>query len=197
MDAPCLVSEAARRAKATVHQVRTYVAANLVKPCARTAGGYFLFDELYVQRLRLVAAATRAGLRLKKLLLAHIPDKHEHRVRNSGWYSNRARGERHTGDTDSATTLPLDETPADRHSRAHWARLIQKVYAVNPLQCPKCGGTMRLIAVIDEPAVIRRSLKHLRRWHPPPKAPDPPARDPPWPAGTTIPLTYHPVPDLA
>jgi len=68
---------------------------------------------------------------------------------------------------------------------------------VDPLQCPKCGSTMRLIAVIDEPAVIRRILKHLRLWNPHPKAPDHPARDPPWPAGTTSPLTYHPVPDLA
>jgi len=67
MTSPCLISEAAQRAEATVSQVRTYVAAGLVKPCATTAGGYFLFDELCVQRLRLVAAATRAGLRLNEI----------------------------------------------------------------------------------------------------------------------------------
>ena len=64
---PCPISEAARRAEATVHQVRTYVAAGLAKPCARTVGGYFLFDEGCIQRLRLIAAATRAGLRLNEI----------------------------------------------------------------------------------------------------------------------------------
>lgn len=134
-----------------------------------------------------------------KLLLAHIPDKYEHRVRYYGRYSNRARGAR-KAEADSAhtaTTLHLDETPLERATRAHWARLIQKVYEVDPLECPKCGHTMRLIAVIDDSAVIRRILKHLRLWNPQPKEPDHPARDPPWPANTTIPLTYHPVPDIA
>ena len=51
--------------------------------------------------------------------------------------------------------------------------------------------------VIDEPAVIRRILKHLRLWNLYPKQPDHPARAPPWPPGATIPLTYHPVPDIA
>ena len=53
---------------------------------------------------------------------------------------------------------------------------------------------MRIIAVIDDPAVIRRILKHLRLWQPTSEQPHYPARDPPWPADTTIPLTCHPFP---
>ena len=132
------------------------------------------------------------------LLLAHIPDKYEHLVRYYGWYSNRARGERKADTSaNTATTLLLDETPADRKSKANWARLIQKVYEVDPLKCPKCENTMRIIAIIDDTAIIRRILKHLRLWEPAPEQPDHPARDPPWPDGETIPLTYHPVPDIA
>ena len=133
------------------------------------------------------------------LLLAHIPDKYEHLVRYYGFYSNRARGERNTSSqtADGHTTLALDETPMDRKAKASWARLIQKVYEADPLECPKCGSTMRLIAVIDDATVIRKILTHLRLWNPHPKEPDHPARDPPWPANTTIPLTYHPVPDIA
>jgi hypothetical protein len=69
-----------------------------------------------------------------KLLLAHIPDKYEHLVRYYGWYSNRARGERNpeTSTIDGTTTLHIDETPADRKSKANWARLIQKVSALTP-----------------------------------------------------------------
>ncbi len=37
------------------------------------------------------------------------------------------------------------------------------VYEVDPLPCPKCGGQMRVIALIQEPAVIDKILKHLRK----------------------------------
>ena len=57
--------------------------------------------------------------------------------------------------------------------------------------------TMRIIAVINEKAVIRRILKHLRLWNPLPGYPEYPIRDPPRPDGETIPLTWHPVPDIA
>jgi MerR family mercuric resistance operon transcriptional regulator len=61
------ISEAARRAGITVHQLRTYLCARLVQPCATTAGGYFLFDDACVARLRLIGAATRAGLRINEI----------------------------------------------------------------------------------------------------------------------------------
>ncbi|MCZ6501718.1 MAG: transposase [Gammaproteobacteria bacterium] len=78
------------------------------------------------------------------LLLAHIPDKYEHLIRYYGWYSNRARGERNTdpGTATGTNTLVLDETPADRKSKANWARLIQKVYEVDPLECPRCRNIL-------------------------------------------------------
>ena len=132
------------------------------------------------------------------LLLAHIPDRYEHLVRYYGWYSNRARGERNADtNTHTSSTLHIDETPANRKSKANWARLIQKVYEVDPLACPKCHHTMRIIAVIDDTAVICCILKHLRLWDPMPEPPEHTTRDPPWPDGETIPLTYHPVPDIA
>ena len=56
---------------------------------------------------------------------------------------------------------------------------------------------MRIIAVIDDAVIIRKILQHLQRWDPIPDKPEQPARDPPWPGGETIPLTYHPVPDIA
>jgi hypothetical protein len=44
---------------------------------------------------------------------------------------------------------------------------------------------------------MRRILKHLRLHDPHPKEPHHPARDPPWQTHTTVPPTYHPVPDIA
>lgn len=67
MPAPYVTSEAARLAGLTVHQLRTYLSAGLVKPCAATSAGYFLFDEDCVARLRLIGAATHAGLYLREI----------------------------------------------------------------------------------------------------------------------------------
>ena len=48
--------------------------------------------------------------------------------------------------------------------RSTWARLIHKVYEVDPLECPRCKGPMRVIALIDDAAVIRKILSHLGLW---------------------------------
>ncbi len=75
--------------------------------------------------------------------------------------------------------------------------LIRKVYEADPLECPKCHGPMRVIALIDDPPVVRRILEHLGRWAPQAAGPGLPAPAPEWPANAVIPLTYHPLPDIA
>ena len=56
--------------------------------------------------------------------------------------------------------------------------MIQKIYEVDPLVCPKCQGAMRIISSIEDPSVIRDILKYLGIWlarsRPPPKIHDPP-----------------------
>jgi hypothetical protein len=62
----------------------------------------------------------------------------------------------------------LDERPDDawhQECRRTWARLIQLVYEVDPLLCPRCGFPLRVLAVIDEPPVVRRILNHLGLWN--------------------------------
>ena len=56
---------------------------------------------------------------------------------------------------------------------------------------------MRIIALIDDPGVVRRILEHLGRWAPEASAGDPPAQAPDWPPTALIPLTYHAVPEIA
>jgi hypothetical protein len=51
-------------------------------------------------------------------------------------------------------------------AKAAWARLIRKVYESDPLECPKCKGPMRVIALIEDPVVVRAILVHLGRWQP-------------------------------
>jgi hypothetical protein len=45
--------------------------------------------------------------------------------------------------------------------------LIKRVYEVDPLACPRCGGAMKVIAFIEPPqgAVIEEILRHCGLWH--------------------------------
>ena len=42
-----------------------------------------------------------------------------------------------------------------------WADMIRKVYEVDPLLCPSCGGRMRILSFIEEPKTIDRIIRHL------------------------------------
>jgi hypothetical protein len=45
--------------------------------------------------------------------------------------------------------------------RFAWADLLKRVFEIDALRCPGCGGRMRLIAAITEPSVARRILDCL------------------------------------
>jgi transposase len=53
-----------------------------------------------------------------------------------------------------------EEVTVDARKRA-WARLLAKVYEVDPMVCPKCGAEMKVIAIIEDPDELRRILRHL------------------------------------
>jgi len=40
--------------------------------------------------------------------------------------------------------------------------MIRKVYEVDPLICPSCGGQMRFISFIDEPKTVDRVIRYLK-----------------------------------
>jgi hypothetical protein len=75
---------------------------------------------------------------------------------------------------------PDPALPAATRRRAslHWARLLARIYAIQPLSCPRCQGPMRLIAFLTDPASIRMILAHLGEPTTPPLL-APRARDPP------------------
>lgn len=65
---------------------------------------------------------------------------------------------------------PLEvEVKRPRPRRLAWAELLQRVFEVDALRCPRCGARMRLLAAIEEPGLARRILECL----------DLPARAPP------------------
>ncbi len=71
---------------------------------------------------------------------------------------------RRKADSDDVIPCVLEPELTDRNFRRNWARLIQKIYEVDPLVCPRCAGPMRVIAFIEQANVIRKILEHLGLW---------------------------------
>jgi hypothetical protein len=67
-----------------------------------------------------------------------------------------------------------EDTAFRRKCRMTWAALIKCVYEVDPLKCPRCGGTMKVISFIERhhSEVIEKILRHCNLWiETPPRAP--------------------------
>jgi hypothetical protein len=86
-----------------------------------------------------------------------------------------------------ATAQGLESTPQPpeqddefrKQCRRNWARLLKKIYEVDPLICSRCGAIMRIISFTEDPPVIKKILLHLHLWEVPKRSPPPktPPRD--------------------
>jgi hypothetical protein len=74
------------------------------------------------------------------------------------YYSNVSRGKRKIHGKDNAIPSILESDGSSEEFRKNWARLIQKIYEVDPLACPKCSGEMKIINVIENEDVIKYNI---------------------------------------
>jgi len=93
------------------------------------------------------------------LLSDHIPDPGQHRTLFYGEYSSRVRGPL-SPPAPVATTASADAPPR-RHCSPSWARMIAKVYHVDPLVCRRCGQRMSILAFVSDQHAISRILENL------------------------------------
>jgi hypothetical protein len=67
--------------------------------------------------------------------------------------------------SEGAASVPTDkDARLARPSRPggyQWAELTQRTFGVDVFSYPRCGGRLRLVALIEEASVIRRILRHL------------------------------------
>jgi hypothetical protein len=47
-----------------------------------------------------------------------------------------------------------------------WAQRLRRVFGVEIQACARCGGKLKVIASIEEPAVIEKIVAHLERTAP-------------------------------
>jgi hypothetical protein len=87
-------------------------------------------------------------------LTAHIPNAGEHLVQYYGRYSNANRGKRRKAQGEHSPCIEEFIEFIPSAAKRAWARLITQVCEVDPLVCPRCAGSMHIIAFIEQPAVI-------------------------------------------
>jgi len=91
--------------------------------------------------------------------------------------SGRGKGSKRAKQTDSHAD---DRNTAERHAAMSWAQRLKLVFSIDIETCEKCRGSVRIIACVEDPAVIRQILEHLRKKEPvDPQAQLPPERAPP------------------
>jgi hypothetical protein len=98
-------------------------------------------------------------IELLERLAALVPRPRINLVLYYGVFAPRAAGRR--------AIVPARDAPADGDAdragsnNASWAELMQRSFGFDVLACARCGGRLRLVALIHQPAVIRRILTHL------------------------------------
>jgi len=55
-----------------------------------------------------------------------------------------------------------DKTPAERHASMTWMQRLKRVFNIEIETCERCAGQVKIIACIEDPAVIERILAHLK-----------------------------------
>ena len=114
-------------------------------------------------------------------MCSHVPNRGEQIVRYYGWYSNVLRGKRQKETTAEVIPYLIESDISPKACRKSWARLIRKIYEVDPLICPKCQGAMRIISSIEDQEVVKAILQYLGIWtirsKPTVKAHSPPTRE--------------------
>jgi hypothetical protein len=67
-----------------------------------------------------------------------------------------------------STGAPVDRP---RHPNRSWAELMRRTFEMDVMECPCCGGRLRLLAAILDPAAVRAILDCFRLPSRPPPGP--------------------------
>ena len=79
--------------------------------------------------------------------------------KHRAWVTPAKRGK---GRKTKALDEPEDRTPAERRAAMTWAQRLKRVFNIDIETGSQCGGAVRIIACIEDPAVIEKILTHLK-----------------------------------
>jgi hypothetical protein len=81
---------------------------------------------------------------------------------NSAHRSQVTPARRGRGNTHKAPAEQEQTTPGERHAAMSWAQRLKRVFNIDIQTCSACGGAVKVIACIQDPAVIDKILTHLK-----------------------------------
>jgi len=113
---------------------------------------HVLFEPLdFISRLAALVPRPRVNLTRYHGVLAP----------NSKFRARVTPAKRGKGKKIQAHAEKQDQTPAERRASMTWARRLKRVFNIDIETCSECGGAVKIIASIEDPAVIRKILAHL------------------------------------
>ena len=107
------------------------------------------------------------------VLAQHVPRPRQHLVTYAGHYANAAGNLTFAEQTTEKPRVESAMTPGAGFRRYPWAELIQRVWNVDPQECPKCGDRMRRCRTLkgEELQEFLKSINRLGYQGRPPPAP--------------------------
>lgn len=106
-------------------------------------------------------AATYTMMEFMALLAGHVPSPYEPLVYYYGIYSSSYRGKEKRENADDEDEMEIEEVTGTPKASSTWARLIRKIFEIDPLRCKKCGGEMKIIAFVTDFHETKKILKHI------------------------------------
>ena len=94
-------------------------------------------------------------------LAALVPRPRAHLTRYHGVFAPHSRWRAEVTPAGRGKPKATDlRTPAERHLTMSWAQRLKRVFGIEIETCEMCGGKVRVMASIEDPAVIGRILRH-------------------------------------
>ena len=106
---------------------------------------------------KLAALVPRPRVNLTRFHGVFAPNS-KHRV----WVTPARRGK----GSPKVAAAQDEQTPAQRHVAMTWAQRLKRVFNIDVKTCRVCGGAAKVIACIEDPAVISKILNHLQEQSP-------------------------------
>ncbi len=104
-------------------------------------------------------------LSLLARLAASVPPPRFHTVRYAGVLAPASRWRKRIAPEPPAVPAPAPQAKDQRPKRAGtyrpWADLLKRTFGLDVLACKRCGGRMRLLAMVTEPASVVRYLARI------------------------------------
>ena len=72
-----------------------------------------------------------------------------------------------------------DKSPEEHRVSMNWAQRLKRVFNIDVEICDQCGGSVKVIASIKDPLVIKKILDHLDKTATPEQKRLPQSRAPP------------------